>query len=94
MNLQELKSKSPSELISKAETLGIENPSTLRKQEILFSILKKLAQNNEQIAATGVLEVLQDGFGFLRAIESKLFTRSGRYLCQPKSNQKIWFAYR
>ena len=70
MNLQELKSKSPSELISKAETLGVENPSTLRKQEILFSILKKLAQNNEQIAATGVLEVLQDGFGFLRAIES------------------------
>jgi transcription termination factor Rho len=70
MNLQELKSKSPSELISKAETLGVENPSTLRKQEILFSILKKLVQNNEQIAATGVLEVLQDGFGFLRAIES------------------------
>jgi len=70
MNLQELKSKSPSELISKAEKLGVENPSTLRKQEILFSILKKLAQNNEQITATGVLEVLQDGFGFLRAIES------------------------
>jgi len=70
MNLQELKSKTPSELISKAEKLGVENPSTLRKQEILFSILKKLAQNNEQIAATGVLEVLQDGFGFLRAIES------------------------
>ena len=70
MNLQELKSKSPSDLISKAEKLGVENPSTLRKQEILFSILKKLAQNNEQITATGVLEVLQDGFGFLRAIES------------------------
>jgi len=70
MNLQELKSKTPSELISKAEKLGVENPSTLRKQEILFSILKKLAQNNEQITATGVLEVLQDGFGFLRAIES------------------------
>ena len=70
MNLQELKSKTPSELISKAETLGVENPSTLRKQEILFSILKKLAQNNEQITAIGVLEVLQDGFGFLRAIES------------------------
>ena len=70
MTLQELKSKSPYELISKAEKLGVENPSTLRKQEILFSILKKLAQNNEQITATGVLEVLQDGFGFLRAIES------------------------
>ena len=70
MNLQELKQKNPAELISEAEKLGIENPSTLRKQEILFAILKKLAEKNEQITATGVLEVLQDGFGFLRAIES------------------------
>ena len=70
MNLQELKQKNPAELISHAEELGIENPSTLRKQEILFAILKKLAEKNEQITATGVLEVLQDGFGFLRAIES------------------------
>ena len=70
MNLQELKLKKPADLISEAEKLGIENPSTLRKQEILFAILKKLAEKNEQITATGVLEVLQDGFGFLRAIES------------------------
>ena len=70
MNLQELKKQSPSDLIAKAEGLGIENPSTLRKQEILFAILKKLAQKNEQITGGGVLEVLQDGFGFLRAIES------------------------
>jgi transcription termination factor Rho len=70
MNLKELKQKNPAELISEAEKLGIENPSTLRKQEILFAILKKLAEKNEQITATGVLEVLQDGFGFLRAIES------------------------
>ena len=70
MNLQELKLKNPAELISEAEKLGIENPSTLRKQEILFAILKKLSEKNEQITATGVLEVLQDGFGFLRAIES------------------------
>ena len=70
MDLQELKKKTPSELISQAEKLGIENPSTLRKQEILFSILKKLAEKNEQITGGGVLEVLQDGFGFLRAIES------------------------
>jgi transcription termination factor Rho len=70
MNLQELKLKKPAELISEAEKLGIENSSTLRKQEILFAILKKLAEKNEQITATGVLEVLQDGFGFLRAIES------------------------
>ena len=70
MNLQELKKKTPTELISEAEKLGIENPSTLRKQEFLFSILKKLAEKNEQITGGGVLEVLQDGFGFLRAIES------------------------
>ncbi len=70
MNLEELKKKTPSELISQAEKLEIENPSTLRKQEILFAILKKLAQKNEQITGGGVLEVLQDGFGFLRAIES------------------------
>ena len=70
MNLQELKKQNPADLISQAEKLGIENPSTLRKQEILFAILKKLAEKNEQISASGVLEVLQDGFGFLRAIES------------------------
>ena len=70
MKLQDLKQKTPADLISEAEKLGIENPSTLRKQEILFAILKKLAEKNEQISASGVLEVLQDGFGFLRAIES------------------------
>jgi len=70
MNLEELKKKSPAELITHAEKLEIENPSTLRKQEILFAILKKLAEKNEQITGGGVLEVLQDGFGFLRAIES------------------------
>ena len=70
MNLQELKKKTPAELITHAEKLEIENPSTLRKQEILFAILKKLAEKNEQITGGGTLEVLQDGFGFLRAIES------------------------
>ena len=70
MNIQDLKNTSSEELIVKAEKLEIENPSTLRKQEILFAILKKLADNKEEITAGGVLEVLQDGFGFLRAIES------------------------
>jgi transcription termination factor Rho len=70
MNLQELKKKNPAELISQAEKLGIENSSTLRKQELLFAILKKLAEKNEQITGAGVLETLQDGFGFLRAMES------------------------
>ena len=70
MNLQELKDKTPADLISEAEKLGVENPSTMRKQEILFAILKKFAEKNEQITASGVLETLQDGFGFLRAMES------------------------
>ena len=69
MNIQELKTRSSEELITKAEKLGIENASTLRRQEILFAILKKLAEN-EEITGGGVLETLQDGFGFLRAIES------------------------
>jgi len=70
MNLEELKKKTPAELIIEAEKLEVENPSTLRKQEILFAILKKLAQKNEQIIGGGTIEVLQDGFGFLRATES------------------------
>ena len=70
MNLKELKKQNPSDLITQAEKLGIENPSTLRKQEILFAILKKLAEKKEQITGAGVLETLQDGFGFLRAMES------------------------
>lgn len=70
MNLQDLKNKTPADLILEAEKLGIENPSTMRKQEILFGILKKLAEKNEKITGRGVLETLQDGFGFLRATES------------------------
>jgi len=89
MNLQELKQKSPSELISQAEKLGIENPSTLRKQEILFSILKKLADKNEQITGGGVLEVLQDGFGFLRAIESNYLPGPDDIYVSPSQIRKF-----
>jgi len=69
MNIQELKLKTSEQLISQAEELGIENASTLRKQEILFAILKKVAEK-EEITGVGVLQLLQDGFGFLRAMES------------------------
>ena len=89
MNLQELKQKSPSELISQAEKLGIENPSTLRKQEILFSILKKLADKKEQITGGGVLEVLQDGFGFLRAIESNYLPGPDDIYVSPSQIRKF-----
>tara|TARA_Y100000591_G_scaffold316886_1_gene325980 strand:+ start:589 stop:1860 length:1272 start_codon:yes stop_codon:yes gene_type:complete len=70
MNIQELKEKSSEKLITEAEKLGIENASTLRRQEIYFAILKKLAEKGEEITGGGVLQLLQDGFGFLRAIES------------------------
>jgi len=70
MNIQELKKKSSEALITQAEELKVENASTLRKQEILFAILKKLAEKGEEITGVGVLQLLQDGFGFLRAMES------------------------
>jgi len=70
MNLQELKQKSPKELLSQAEDLEIENASSLRKQDIMFAILKQLAENDVPIFGDGVLEILQDGFGFLRSPEA------------------------
>ena len=89
MNLEELKKKTPAELIIQAEKLEIENPSTLRKQEILFAILKKLAQKNEQITGGGVLEVLQDGFGFLRAIESNYLPGPDDIYVSPSQIRKF-----
>ena len=89
MNLQELKKKTPAELILQAEKLEIENPSTLRKQEILFAILKKLAEKNEQITGGGVLEVLQDGFGFLRAIESNYLPGPDDIYVSPSQIRKF-----
>ena len=70
MNLKELKAKPPAELLAYAEDLQIENASSLRKQEMMFAILKQLAENDQPIFGDGVLEVLQDGFGFLRSPEA------------------------
>ncbi len=70
MNLQELKRKTPAELLAYAEELQIENASTLRKQDMMFAILKQLAENDIAIYGDGVLEILQDGFGFLRSPEA------------------------
>ncbi len=70
MNLKELKKQSPAELLAFAEELEIENASSLRKQEMMFAILKQLANNNVSIFGDGVLEVLPDGFGFLRSPEA------------------------
>jgi len=70
MHLAELKRKTPTELVGMAEEHGIEAASTLRKQDLLFSILKSIADNGSQIMGSGVIEVMQDGFGFLRAPEA------------------------
>ncbi len=68
--LQDLKSKSPTELITFAEEVEVENASTMRKQELMFAILKQLAANETEIIGAGTVEVLQDGFGFLRSSDS------------------------
>ncbi|MDP6473314.1 MAG: transcription termination factor Rho [Alphaproteobacteria bacterium] len=70
MHLQELKTKSPKQLLEFAENLEIENAGSLRRQDLLFSVLKQLAENDEVITGSGVLEALQDGFGFLRSPEA------------------------
>ncbi|MGO1119538.1 transcription termination factor Rho [Rhodovibrionaceae bacterium A322] len=70
MDLQELKNKTPQELLAYAEELEIEAASSLRKQDMMFAILKQLAENDVAIFGGGVLEVLQDGFGFLRSPEA------------------------
>ncbi|MBN9038362.1 MAG: transcription termination factor Rho [Rhizobiales bacterium] len=67
MKLQELKSKTPTDLIAFAESMEVENASVMRKQELMFAILKRLAAQDIEIIGEGVVEVLQDGFGFLRS---------------------------
>jgi transcription termination factor Rho len=67
MKLQDLKSKSPTDLVGFAESLEVENASIMRKQELMFAILKKLSTQDIEIIGEGVVEVLQDGFGFLRS---------------------------
>ena len=70
MNLLDLKKKSPAEVLDLAEELKIENASNMRKQDMMFAILKAMAENNDEISGGGVVEVLLDGFGFLRSPES------------------------
>ena len=76
MNLSELKQKPIGELLNIAKELGLENLARTRKQDVIFSILKRAAKNGSDIYGDGVLEILQDGFGFLRSAE-------GSYLAGP-----------
>ncbi len=89
MNIQDLKQKSSEQLIDDAEKLGIENASTLKRQEIYFAILKKLAEKEEEITGGGVLQLLQDGFGFLRAMESNYLPGADDIYISPNQIRKF-----
>ncbi len=89
MNIQELKKKSSEQLIDEAEKLGIENASTLKRQEIYFAILKKLAEKGEEITGGGTLQLLQDGFGFLRAMESNYLPGADDIYISPNQIRKF-----
>ena len=89
MNLQELKSKNPEELLKQADKLGIENPSSLRKQDLMFAILKTIAEEGEIITGMGVIEIMQDGFGFLRSPESNYLPGPDDIYVSPSQIKKF-----
>jgi len=89
MHLQDLKKMSPSELILFAEDKGVENASNRRKQDLMFSILKNLADNGETITGDGVIEILPDGFGFLRAPESNYLPGPDDIYVSPSQVRKF-----
>lgn len=88
MLLQELKSKSPAELLAFAEELEVENAGALKRQDMMFAILKKLVEKNEEIIGCGVLETLQDGFGFLRSQEANYLAGSDDIYISPSQIRK------
>ena len=89
LSLAELKAKSPSDLLTMAEDLEIENASTMRKGEMMFSILKEMAEEGVEIAGDGVLEVLQDGFGFLRSPEANYLAGPDDIYVSPSQIKKF-----
>ena len=89
MHLKDLKAKNPSDLLIYAESLDIENASTLRKQDMMFACLKKLASNDIGIYGDGVLEVLSDGFGFLRSPESNYLAGPDDIYISPSQVRKF-----
>ena len=89
MNLQDLKNKEPEELLKEATKLEIENPSSLRKQDLMFAILKKIATDGEIITGSGVIEIMQDGFGFLRSSESNYLPGPDDIYVSPSQIKKF-----
>ena len=89
MKLQDLKAKSPTELLSFAEEVGVENASAMRKQELMFAILKQLASKEIEITGTGVVEVLQDGFGFLRSPDANYLPGPDDIYVSPSQIRRV-----
>ena len=89
MNLQDLKNKQPEELLKEATKLEIENPSSLRKQDLMFAILKQIASDGEIITGSGVIEIMQDGFGFLRSSESNYLPGPDDIYVSPSQIKKF-----
>ncbi|MEP3877198.1 MAG: transcription termination factor Rho [Rhizobiaceae bacterium] len=89
MHLKELKEKSPAGLVSMAEGLGVESASTLRKQDLMFAILKELADQDELIMGLGTIEVLPDGFGFLRSPEANYLAGPDDIYVSPNQVRKF-----
>ncbi|MDP6783841.1 MAG: transcription termination factor Rho [Alphaproteobacteria bacterium] len=89
MNLQDLKNKEPEELLKQADKLEIENPSSYRKQDLMFAILKKIAADGELITGLGVIEIMQDGFGFLRSRESNYLPGPDDIYVSPNQIKKL-----
>jgi transcription termination factor Rho len=88
MHLKELKKKTPAELVEMAEELGVEGASTLRRQDIMFGILKELAEDGEEIIGQGTIEVLSDGFGFLRSPEANYLAGPDDIYVSPNQVRK------
>jgi transcription termination factor Rho len=89
MRLKELKARKPDELLALAEELEIENASSMLKQEMIFAILKTKAENDEEIIGEGVIEVLQDGFGFLRSPEANYLAGPDDVYVSPSQIKKF-----
>ncbi|MFT6227412.1 MAG: transcription termination factor Rho, partial [Paracoccaceae bacterium] len=88
LKLSELKAKSPTELLAFAEELEIEGATALRRQDMMFAILKELADRDVEISGGGVLEMLQDGFGFLRSPESNYLPGPSDIYVAPEQTRK------
>jgi len=88
MHLKELKKKTPAELVEMAEELGVEGASTMRRQDIMFGILKEVAEDGEEIVGQGTIEVLTDGFGFLRSPEANYLAGPDDIYVSPNQVRK------